>query len=183
MIGTSSLRRRAQLLNFNPDLEIVDIRGNIDTRIKKLAESKELSGIILAEAGISRLGLNINYQSLESDIILPAMNQGNLAAQFKEDRTELAQLIKSITPEATKICFETEREVIRRLEADCSSAVGVLAEIEKDLIRLECRVYALDGVEALSEKGEAQFDHGSQLAASIADKLLAGGAKELLHNK
>ena len=182
VIGTSSLRRQAQLLNFNPKLKVVNIRGNVDTRIKKLAQSKELSGIILAEAGINRLSLNLNYQALDSQILLPAMNQGNLAAQLKEDRPELEKLLTEVTSEEVRFCFEAERKVIRMLEADCSSALGVLAEVDKELVRLKCRVYSLDGQTVLAEQGEVHFSQASQLAASIADKLLVSGAKELLHN-
>jgi hydroxymethylbilane synthase len=128
-IGTASLRRKTQLLDYNQKLEIVPHRGNVPTRIGKLRKSDSLSGIILAVAGIERLKIkNLDYQVISKDIILPAMNQGTLAVQFLNSNLEIKETIKAVIDQRTQDCFEIERYIVGKLDANCSSAISVFAE-------------------------------------------------------
>ncbi len=137
VIGTGSLRRKYQLLRLCPDLEVVDIRGNVETRIKKMEEGR-LDGIVLAAAGIKRLGLDgrkIRYFSF--DEMIPAPAQGALAVEFREDREDICSLLSRLTDEETDETIAAERNFLKLMNCGCRQPVGAIALKEEDLLHLK----------------------------------------------
>jgi len=135
-IGTSSQRRKVQLQALRPDLEIVDIRGNIETRLKKMA-SEGLDGVMLAEAGLSRLGFLgqacfPSYQVLDEEACVPAAGQGALAVQCREEDHDLRHLLGEINHDKSSKCVKLERAFLRELGADCTYPVGAYARMTLD---------------------------------------------------
>jgi hydroxymethylbilane synthase len=165
-VGTSSLRRRAQLLAAYEDIEVVELRGNVDTRLRKLAGG-EVDAAVLALAGLRRLGREDGAQPLD---LVPAAGQGTLALQAREGAADLP----IADPEAT-ICLAAERAVVRVLEADCHSAVG--AHCTPGL-RLVAWVGAADG--SAWVRDELEGDDPEALGEAVAQRLLSAGAKDLL---
>jgi hydroxymethylbilane synthase len=165
-VGTSSLRRRAQLLATYDDIEIVDLRGNVDTRLRKLAEG-EVDAAVLAMAGLRRLGRAEGAHALE---LVPAAGQGTLAIQAREG----AQPLPIADPDTTA-CLTAERAVVRVLGADCHSAVGAYCVPG---LRLVAWVGAADGAEWISD--ELEGDDPEALGTAMAARLLAAGAGDLL---
>jgi hydroxymethylbilane synthase len=181
-VGTASCRRKAQLLRIRPDLEVVEVRGNINTRLSILDDSDSaLSGIILAEAGLNRLSLSLCYERLSTDLFLPAVNQGILAVEFLSTDQEVSALAARLTNTATELCFKAERAIIYQLKADCKSAVGVYAELlDSKILRVRAQVLASDGHKDLSVERSGSSNDWANLAASVADELITMGADKLL---
>jgi len=180
-VGTASLRRKAEVLFARSDLNVVELRGNVPTRLEKM-ESEKMDAIILACAGIERLGLN---ELLERSEILkdwvPAVNQGILACQCLEEREDLITMLADLSNPVLETIFLAERSVIRRLGADCKSAVGVLAEIsESKELKISCRVFSRDGGRRLEEKVVGLVDEAEILGTKLANKLLDLGASKYL---
>lgn len=180
-VGTASFRRAAQLLRLRPDLEVVEHRGNVPTRIEKLMTSERLSGIVLAEAGISRLGLGAHItHRFTAEQLVPAVNQGILAAQYRSDRAEIAEAVRRIGHAATLTAWQAERGCVEVLGADCNSAVCVYAEAGAGTVSLRCRILSRDGRECVDvrENDTAANAHG--LGTRVAEKALAGGGERLI---
>lgn len=175
IIGTSSTRRKAQLLSIRPDLNIVNLRGNIDTRLKK---SLGLDGIILAYAGLFRLGLeNRVSQILPLDIFLPAPAQGAIAVQCR-DEPRLLELLKPIHDAETEACTLAERAFLEGLGGGCSLPISALAVIENNLITLRAQVFKPDG-SAKIEK-ESQGKDPRELGLLLAQACISEGAHEYI---
>jgi hydroxymethylbilane synthase len=169
-VGTSSLRRRAQLLATYEDIEVVELRGNVDTRLRKLANG-EVDAAVLAMAGLRRLGRADGAQPLD---LVPAAGQGTLALQAREGAAE----VPIADPDATA-CLRAERAVVRVLEADCHSAVGALCErTSHPPLQLVAWVGAPDG--SAWVRDELTGDDPEALGAEVAQRLLSAGARELL---
>jgi hydroxymethylbilane synthase len=169
-VGTSSLRRRAQLLATYEDIEVVELRGNVDTRLRKLANG-EVDAAVLAMAGLRRLGRADGAQPLD---LVPAAGQGTLALQAREGAAE----VPIADPDATA-CLQAERAVVRVLEADCHSAVGALCErTSHPPLQLVAWVGAPDG--SAWVRDELTGDDPEALGAEVAQRLLSAGARELL---
>ncbi|TML06313.1 MAG: hydroxymethylbilane synthase [Actinobacteria bacterium] len=169
-VGTSSLRRRAQLLATYDDIEVVELRGNVDTRLRKLAEG-EVDAAVLALAGLRRLGRTDGARPLD---LVPAAGQGTLALQAREGAQEL-----SISDPETTACLAAERAVVRVLEADCHSAVGAHCQrTSHPSLRLVAWVGAPDGSAWLRD--ELEGDDPEALGTAVAERLLSAGARELL---
>ena len=148
-IGTSSPRRRAQLLKRRPDLIIKDLRGNLDTRIKKL-EAGEFSAIVIALAGIKRLKIkNLWTQILPKGIMLPCAGQGALAIEIREGDKFIAELVHPINHPPSYICVSCERSFIQGLRAGCRLPVGALAQIKGKRLFLEIKVLSPDGKQVI----------------------------------
>lgn len=145
-VGTGSLRRRCQLLAARPDLNVVGIRGNIDTRLRKQREG-EFDAIILAMAGIRRAGLfdEKTMAPIPEDLMLPAAGQGALALQCRKDDRATREIVAVMDDEATRKCVEAEREVVRLLGGDCHSPIAAKAQIKGDQLTLEAAVGETDG--------------------------------------
>ena len=178
VVGTSSTRRTAQLLAYRPDLQVKPIRGNVDTRIRKAVDG-QYNAIILAAAGVTRLGLDEHTtQYLPFDVMLPAPGQGALGIQSRAGDAKTLQLLEAIDDKNTRLEVTAERAFLAALGGGCSLPVGALAFVEGKTIQLQGVVAAPDGsrVLRLSAKGENAHDLGQNLA----QQALAEGARELL---
>ena len=145
IIGTSSYRREFQLKQKRSDLNYKLIRGNVDTRIKKL-ESAEYDAILLSKAGLEALGLNEKIsQEFDVDELVPCAGQGIIGAQCRIDDNEVKDILEKINNEESRILAKTEREVLKILEGDCDTAVGVYAKIESQKINLKAELFSVDG--------------------------------------
>jgi hydroxymethylbilane synthase len=178
-VGTGSPRRRAQLLARRPDLTVSDLRGNVDTRLSKVGG--DLDGVILAAAGLARLGrLDAVSEFLELDGWPTAPGQGALAIEVRagEEKT-----VAALDHRTTRIVVEAEREILAILEAGCAAPVGAHAFVEDGLLYLSARVYSLDGTERLTSSHALYVADASapssELASRVATELLAAGAATL----
>jgi hydroxymethylbilane synthase len=188
-IATSSLRRRAQLLHSRPDLKITDIRGNVDTRLAKLDANPQWVAMVLAAAGLLRLGLGHRIgERLQLEVMLPAPGQGALAVTAREgDARSLAAARAAVHHEATAIAVAAERAFLRRLEGGCQVPVGAHAELDATEdgteLRLRGRIISLLGERAVDGHAiaaNADENAAAAVGASLAERLLAGGGAEIL---
>ena len=163
IIGTSSFRREFQLKKIREDLNYKLIRGNVDTRIKKLNDNL-YDAIILSYAGIQSLNLDKNIsQIFSTSEIIPSAGQGVVALQCKENNQELIKLLNKVNHQSTHNCVQAERNVLKILEGDCDTAVGAFAKIEKDNISLEAELFSLDGKERFYYKASKELKLASEL--------------------
>ena len=171
VIGTSSFRREFQLKKIRNDLNYKLIRGNVDTRLKKLND-KLYDAIILSYAGIKSLGLdkNISQIFLTSEII-PSAGQGVIALQCRKDDKEIINLLKKINHQPTHHCVQAERNVLKALEGDCETAVGAYAQISKDKINIEAELFSLDGKKRFYLKSSKDLNLASQLGKEVGEIL------------
>lgn len=155
VIGTSSIRRRNQISNLRPDIVIKDIRGNVDTRIKKL-QNGEFDAIILAVSGLKRLGVKKNFHALDIDFIVPAVGQGAIALVGNKRNTKINKFIKKVNDEKTFIEVSCEREFLRALDGSCKTPIGAYAEIKdfnrRDYISFLYYVSSMDGKNFVKNK-------------------------------
>lgn len=180
-IGTSSPRRRAQLLHFRPDLEVVDVRGNLDTRLRKLDEGL-FDAIVLAYAGLHRMGWADRItEKIPPEICLPAVGQGALAIQAREDDREVNDLLSALDHAESRIAVTAERAFMHALGGGCQVPVGALGSIEGDKIVLNGVVAGLDGTTLV--RGKVSGDAPERLGTELAAVLLAGGAGEILRKE
>jgi hydroxymethylbilane synthase len=175
LVGTSSLRRRAQLIALRPELRLVEIRGNVDRRLRKL-EDGEVDGVVLAAAGIARLG--VTAPSSEVLPIVPAPGQGCLAVQVRADDAATRDAAAWLDDPDSRVAFEAERAVMARLGGGCALPLGALATVTGDTVRLVALVATPDGSRIVRAESEAATPEGAAEAASA--ELLAGGAGEIL---
>ena len=171
IIGTSSFRREYQLRNIRSDLVYKLIRGNVDTRIKKL-ENNEYDAIILSKAGIDSLNLQ-NKITNEFDVakLVPCAGQGIIAIQCNENNQEILELIEKINDTQTRIIANTEREVLKILEGDCDTAIGVFAIIKNNKIELTAELFSVDGKSRFFIKEDDDIQNHMILAKKIAGDL------------
>jgi porphobilinogen deaminase len=180
-VATGSLRRRSQLLNFRPDLEIVEIRGNVPTRIQKFLES-DLDAMILACAGLQRLGLESHIrQTLPFEIMLPAVGQGVMAVEMREDDAEVAALLGEINDAAVEACITAERAFLRSLEGGCQVPIAAFAEIDGGEIFLRGFVGDLNGARNIRESLRGKADEAHRIGENLAEICLQKGAAEILN--
>ena len=171
IIGTSSYRREFQLKKIRPDFNCKLIRGNVDTRIKKLNENS-YDAIILAYAGINSLGLDQNIsQIFSTSEIIPCAGQGVIALQCRNNDAELIRLLKRANHQPTYSCIKAERNVLKVLEGDCETAVGVFASIEGDKINLEAELFSLDGSKRFHLKSFESIDKAGELGIEMGKTL------------
>lgn len=161
VIGTSSLRRKIQLLDYRQDFKLIDLRGNLDTRLKKLSIQHELQAIIVALAGVIRLGLEDKItQILPTDIILPAAGQGALGLEVREDDMEVRKIISQLNDEESYLTITSERAFLKKLGGGCHIPVAVLAQREDDILKIKGLLGSKQGkvikVEIEGKKEEAE---------------------------
>ncbi len=181
-IGTSSLRRKAQLLRKRPDLDCVPIRGNVPTRISQV-EKGQFDATILAYAGLKRLGLTDKISlSLDPAEFVPAPAQGAIAVQARKNDNEILNLLSEIDDKNSRIACESERLVLHNLKAGCHAPAGVYAQITGDDIIIYAFVSNENGSEFISLKKQGETESAQKLAKIISDELLKKGAAELLKN-
>ena len=179
-LGTGSLRRRVQLLHRRPDLEIVPLRGNVDTRLKKL-ETLGLDGLILAAAGLNRLGLSHVYRGLLSEEeMLPAVAQGALGLEVRADDYRVRELVARLDHPPTRLAVTAERAFLARLAGGCLVPVAALGRVEGDALALEALISDLNGKRFLRDRLSGQVDQAPALGAELANRLLDRGGREIL---
>lgn len=180
VVGTSSLRRKAQLLAKRPDLEIRDLRGNVDTRLRKLDEGL-YDAIILAAAGLERLGHGDRISSLiPADVCLPAVGQGALAIEARTEDKEVRDMLSFLNDLTTKQATDAERAFLGLLEGGCQVPIGVHADVEGENIRIEAIIAALDGSTILRDTINGKTDDAVSLGQQLGKKMLAAGGQEIL---
>ena len=179
-IATSSLRRKAQLLHFNPHLNIVDIRGNVDTRLQKLRDGY-CDALIMAGAGIIRLGYEkLITEFLDPNLILPAVSQGAVAIEIREDDESVQRIIDAVSDETTWQTTMAERWLLRTLEGGCQVPVACFSEVDGSNIKLTGLVSALDGSNYIRKSVECPMEEASEKAIELAQAILDGGGKDIL---
>jgi hydroxymethylbilane synthase len=180
-VGTCALRRRAQLLFARPDLQFLDLRGNVDTRLRKL-DSGEYDACIFAAAGLKRLGLQARaIWPLHPELCLPDPGQGALAVQIRSDRDDLRRLISVLNDPLTHACVTAERTVLARLGGGCSTPVGALAtEVTPGELRLQAVVAHPEGKALLRVESSGSMDDPEELGARVAERLMIEGAAEMI---
>src|SRR5262249_6385987 len=177
-VGTSSLRRQCQLMALRPDLEIFPLRGNVDTRLKKL-ESGEYDAIILAAAGVHRIGLDKHVRSrISSDVMCPAVGQGALAIETRRDDQQTQNLLSFLNHAETRQAIECERALLGSLGGGCQVPIGAYAEKRGNNLHLQAMVGHPDGSKILREQAEG--DNAEELGRQVAQTLLQRGADEIL---
>lgn len=180
-VGTSSLRRKAQLRAVRPDLTVVDIRGNVDTRLAKVFERNEVDAAILACAGLERLGKSDAItEILDRDIMLPAPGQGALGIQARADDGELLQLLSGIEDPAARAETTAERALLAGLGGGCQVPIGALAESSGSMLSLFACVATLDGKRILRAELAGPAADAAALGREAADRLLADGAQTIV---
>ncbi|ADG81999.1 hydroxymethylbilane synthase [Thermincola potens] len=179
-IGTSSLRRTAQLLKYRPDLQIISLRGNLNTRMAKL-ERENLDGIILAAAGIERLGWAYRItQRIPFEVCLPAVGQGSIGIEIREGDEEVSRIVDKLNHGPSAAAITAERAMLKKLEGGCQIPIGALGRVEGDRLTLEGVVASLDGKELLRSRVEGPASEAASLGVALAEKLLDMGALEIL---
>lgn len=179
-IGTSSLRRRALLARWRPDVELADLRGNVPTRIRRLEEGR-YDAVVLAAAGVVRLGLERHVaQALPFERVLPAVAQGAVAVEIREDDTDTAAWVSRLEHCVTRLETMAERALLERLEGGCQVPVGALARVTDDRLELAAVVCSLDGSRAVEGRREGPRDRAVEIGAGLAGKLIESGAAEIL---
>lgn len=181
VVGTTSLRRRMQLLEIRPDLQIKNLRGNVNTRIRKLKEG-EFDAIILASAGIKRLGLEgeVKYFfPIDPSIMIPASGQAALGIEIVDD-SEIEKIVIPLNDKTAIIETEIEREFVAKLEGGCQVPIGINAHVNGDFIDISCLIGLPDGTEILKEKTQIKKNEYKGIGMSLAQKMIDAGAKDIL---
>ncbi len=180
-VGTASLRRRAQLLKLRPDLNIVELRGNVPTRLRKLDEKTGPQGLVLARAGLERLNLlPSEFYEFSISELMPAVNQGILVAQCRSEDATIEKLLRQLADAELVGLWQTERACVEVLGADCNSALSVYAESLGQEITLSARVFMPDGSQCLEFVHSGPAQQAQHLGVRVAKRLLELGAATLL---
>jgi hydroxymethylbilane synthase len=177
VVATSSQRRRAQLLYRRPDLEVVGIRGNVDTRVRKMREGAA-DAVVLASAGLERLGLDAPHTVIPPDVVLPAVGQGALAVATMRDHPLRESIREALDHEPTEKAVLAERAMLRTLEGGCRVPVGATSSLSGSVVRLGGIVISPDG--ALAYRGEAEGKDPEEVGKRLAFDLLEQGADVVL---
>ena len=181
-IGTSSLRRKAQLLSINSNLRVDDIRGNVDTRISKMLESK-YDGLVMAAAGIERLGLQEYItEYFDTEQMLPAPGQGAISVEVKKNNNEIIDLISKINDDETNLTTHYERSFMNELGGGCNSPIGAYSFISNKKKKITGSILSLDGKKVYKNSLEMDINNDSNIGKLLAYKLIESGANKLLKN-
>jgi len=179
-VGTGSLRRAAQLRALRPDLQIEDIRGNVDTRLRKLDEGR-YDAIVLASAGLRRLGLeNRITEIFDPGIMCPAVGQGALAVETRDDGGPAFQIAKRLEHLETRARVTAERAVLASLGGGCQAPMGAHATVENQTIRLRALMISPDGTQLIRKEIHGEVDNATALGHSVGEQLLDAGGKQIL---
>ena len=178
VVGTGSLRRLAEVKHLRPDLQIKAIRGNVDTRIRKVNEG-EFDGVIVAEAGLDRMGINnLISERFSLDRFTPAAGQGALAITARKDNTEIISLLSSIDDPLARIEVTAERSLVLALEGGCRVPIGTIGRADDKSLSLYACVFSLDGEEKIVAAAKGALSEAEKLGRDVARKLLRQGARE-----
>lgn len=179
-VGTGSLRRQAQLRHHHPDLELLDLRGNVDTRLKKVAAG-EFDAIVLATAGINRLGARDRItEILPPEIMLPAVGQGALGIEIRADDRETLRLVGALDDPDSHAAVTAERTLLRELEGGCQVPLGAWARLENGELRLQAGVFSVDGKEFVRRELRGPEEKAEDLGVRLGQILIEAGADRIL---
>ncbi len=179
-IGTSSLRRQAQLRHYRRDLEMVDMRGNVDTRLAKLARG-DYDAIVLAKAGLERLGRADQItQILPPDLCLPAAGQGAIGIEIRDEDGEISAAVRQLNHPESQVAVEAERALLAGLESGCQVPIGAWCRIESGNLTMDACVFSPDGTESVRESRTGSLEKAAELGRTVAAALLERGADRLL---
>ncbi len=182
LIGTSSLRRASQILHARPDLVIKSLRGNLDTRLKKL-ETENLDAVILAAAGVKRLGLEDRItEYLNETIMLPAVGQGALCIEIRQNDPIIEPLVATLEHPQTRIVVMGERAFLNRLEGGCQVPMAAYGKVENNTFTLYGLVATLDGTTVLRETLSGPADSSEQIGLDLAERLVSMGAQKIMES-
>lgn len=180
IIGTSSLRRRSQLLAYRPDLKIADLRGNLDSRVKKLSRG-DFDAIILAVAGLVRINwFNRITEVIPYDIMLPAVGQGALGITIRKQDKDIIELISCLNDENSNVAVSVERALLGELGGGCQVPIGAVCELSGEEVSLKAVVASADGEKIIREEASCPRWEMKMLAKKVAANLLKQGAKKIL---
>ena len=189
LIGTGSMRRKAQLLNQRPDLQVEDIRGNVDTRLQKLDEGA-YQAIILAESGLKRLGLTERITHvIDRGVMIPAVGQGALGIECREEDAYVREVLAHLNDLSTFLCVTAERAMLKALRAGCLAPVGAWGQLKEDQLHLQGVVLSGTGdqrvdsdsqVDLSDQTAAVQVERAIALGQAVAESLIAQGATELI---
>ena len=189
LIGTGSMRRKAQLLNQRPDLQVEDIRGNVDTRLQKLDEGA-YQAIILAESGLKRLGLTERITHvIDRGVMIPAVGQGALGIECREEDAYVREVLAHLNDLSTFLCVTAERAMLKALRAGCLAPVGAWGQLQEDQLHLQGVVLSGTGdqrvdsdsqVDLSDQTAAVQVERATALGQAVAESLIAQGATELI---
>ena len=179
-VGTGSLRRQAQLRHLRPDLDVRDLRGNVDTRLRKV-ESGEYEAVMLAKAGLDRLGMSERISEVMApESFLPAVGQGAIAVECRLRDTEAAEIVGRLDDAETRVAIIAERSLLAALHGGCQVPLGAWARVERDALVMEACVCSVDGQQYVRQKATATPDKAAELGAHVANLLVESGAREIL---
>ena len=178
-VGTSSLRRRAQLLALRPDLDVRELRGNVDTRLRRLEEGA-FDAIVLASAGLERLRRADAGAPIETDEVIPAAGQGCLAIEARADDERAAEAAGALTDRASLATLTAERALVAELGATCRTPVGAYAQVSDDALTMSTFAGLPDGAEWVRDSLEGDASAPAELGREVAGRLLAAGARDVL---
>ncbi len=173
-IGTGSVRRRYQLRWKRPDLRIVNLQGNVPTRLRKLQENEAWCGIILARAGLERLGLAVPREILSQEDFMPAGGQGVIALQIRRDDARAQQLLDAVNNRATLLALRAEREFLRLLDGDCDSPVGVQATVDGSSVHLRAQIFETPTTAPRIGEMEGASDDPEAVAGALMELIYRG---------
>ena len=181
IVATGSLRRKCQLLHLRPDIKVVDLRGNVPSRIQRFLKS-DWDAVILARAGIERLNLKKYISSyISTNHILPAVGQGAIGIETHIENNFVNDLLLSLHDENTYIAVAAERALLRKLEGGCQVPIGAFAEVKSNGLFLDSLIGSLDGTLTFRKKMRGSKNNPEQLGVKLANNLLNAGAKEILY--
>jgi hydroxymethylbilane synthase len=179
-VGTSSLRRHAQLLRLRADLDIRELRGNVDTRLRKVGDG-EYDAIVLAKAGLDRLGLSQRIsETFAPEVFMPAVGQGAIAVETRLNDNETGDLLSKLDDAETRAAIITERALLAALQGGCQVPIGAWARIERGEMVLEACVTSVDGQQQVKQRLAGVPDQGQQLGEQMARLLMETGAQTIL---
>ena len=179
-VGTGSLRRQAQLRRIRPDLDVRDLRGNVDTRLRKV-ESGEYEAVMLAKAGLDRLGLsNRITETMNPEVFLPAVGQGAVAVECRLRDTEAAELVSGLDDAETRTAIIAERSLLSAVQGGCQVPLGAWARIERGELVLEACVCSVDGLQYVKQRATSAPEQAAELGGRMATLLMEAGAQSIL---
>jgi hydroxymethylbilane synthase len=182
LVGTGSIRRQAQLLALRPDLKVLDIRGNVDTRLKKL-QDEAYDAIILACAGLNRLGLQSRISSrLEFVQMLPAPGQGALAIETRNDDNRAIQIVSRLNHKSTAAAISAERYFLQLMGGGCNVPVAIYARFDGDLMQIDGLVASPDGKKCIRDSARQKPDLMNEAVEFLAQRILQSGGREVLNS-
>jgi hydroxymethylbilane synthase len=179
-VGTSSLRRQAQLRHLRPDLDLRDMRGNVDTRLRKV-ESGEYEAVMLSKAGLDRLGLSQRISEvLQPDVCMPAVGQGAIAVECRLKDTEAGDILAPLDDAETRTAIIAERALLSAVHGGCQVPLGAWARIERGELVMDACVCSVDGAQIVRQTASAPPDQAAQLGEHMARLLIEAGAQSIL---